>query len=186
MITSTQLLNSQEIDLLRSISGHRWIDISGEGFTDENFSWSAIRVETDKAAIQIALEIEVLDIDGFTDDYPMLHVESAPQKSTNVIKDGKIYFHGKEETVQEIWIVRETIDGSRNGEAEFSNSADIAVVFQLTTMWIAFVRADHFTDAFDIRRASSRDELKLPNSLDEWEENLMNHFELSREWIQVA
>jgi hypothetical protein len=186
MIETQQILNSDEMKLLASLVGQKWINISSDGLTDENFSWSGIRIETEMSAIEIALEMSALDIDGVIDDYPCLHVATRNAISPSATKNGKIYFQGKNEIVKEVWILRETIRGSRNNQPEFKNTADILIAILLGSTWTAFARADHFTDAFDICRSHSRETLDLPNSLDEWEENLMDRFDLEREWIQVG
>jgi hypothetical protein len=186
MIMTHQILNESEIALLATLQGHRWVDMSGDGMFDEDFAWVGVRVETTGPALNIAFEMEVIDIDGYADDYPVLHVMPSPEKSLAAINDGNIYKGENGETVSEIWVLREKLDCVSNGMPEFSNTADLTVAIKLESMWIAFVRADHFTDAFDIRRASSRDNIELPDTISEWPEDLMTQFELSREWIQVA
>jgi hypothetical protein len=181
-----QTLNNDEISLLASIVGHQWIDMSGRGMFDDNFAWVGVRVETDGPAIEIAFEMEVIDIDGEPDDYPVLHITESPQKSADAIRDGNVYLHGNGERIAEIWILRETIRSPKSGETQFANTADVVVAIKLESMWIGLSRADHFTDAFDISRSHSRETLELPNSIDEWEEDPMDGFDLEREWIQVG
>lgn len=186
MITSQQILSDKESALLSSMKGHKWIDMSGDGMFNDAFAWVGIRIETDGPAIQIAFDIEVLNIHGEPEDYPVLHVNESASKSQAAIKEGNIYFHGRGETVSEIWLLREKLDCVSNGTPEFSNTADVAVAIKLENIWISLVRSDHFSDAFMVQRPKSRDEIELPDTLSEWPEDLMTQFELSREWIQVA
>ncbi len=186
MIKTRQTLHQSEISLLAKLSGHRWLDISGEDFDSEDFAWMEVRIETDGPSIRVFFEMEVLDIDGELDDYPVLHISDSPEKAPGALRRGNIYYHEKDQLNSEIWILRETIICEKNNEPFFENVADTTIAFKLENRWIAFIRSDHWSDAFKIQRVAEKEEIELPDSLNEWESDLSHHYGLSREWIQVA
>ena len=186
MIKTKQTLDQSDIYLLTQLSGCQWLDISGEDFDSEDFAWMEVRIETDGPAIRMFFEMEVLDIDGELDDYPVLHISESPEKNHGALRRGNIYYHEKNQPISDIWILRETITCEKNNEPFFENVADTTIAFKLENTWIAFIRSDHWSDAFKIQRVAEREEIELPDSLNEWESDLSHHYDLSREWIQVA
>jgi hypothetical protein len=186
MIRTKQILTEQEIALLASIKGCRWLDISGEDFDSEDFAWMEVRIETDGPSIRMFFEMEVLDIDGELDDYPVLHISDSPEKAPGALRRRNIYYHEKDQPISEIWILRETVICEKNNEPFFENVADTTIAFKLENRWIAFIRSDHWSDAFKIQRVAEKEEIELPDSLNEWESDLSHHYGLSREWIRVT
>jgi hypothetical protein len=186
MIISHQILTPRELDLLASLHGDTWVDISSRGMFDRDLAWTEVRIETAKNAIALILQLEIADLYGEEDEYPHLHVKPANEKHPDSVREGTIYFQGRGEPINQIWILRETMSCTHNGQLNFKNTADTAISFQLATMNISFIRATHFSDVFLVQHALSKEEIELPDSLSEWEEDLLDQYELTREWIQVA
>ena len=88
--------------------------------------------------------------------------------------------------IEQIWVMRETLTNIRLGEKFFENTADVSVAFQCGDTWMSFTRAAHFSDVIDIQRTKSKNEIEIPDVLDEWEADLSNQFELIQEWICVG
>jgi hypothetical protein len=183
MIITEQIINTDEIRILSSLIGSTWVDISGEWLTDENLSWESVRIETSARSIELSFALEVFDIAGEDDDYPCLHIREAGEKSSKVEKNGRIFYHCRGQLIEQIWVLRETLTSIRHGEKFFENTADVSVAFLCGDTWMSFTRAAHFSDVIDIQRTKSKNEIEIPDVLDEWEADLSNQFELSQEWI---
>ncbi len=186
MITTQQIIDAEEMRLLNSLINSTWVDISGDGLTDEKLCWESVRIETSSGAIELSFFLEVINIAGEPDDYPWLHIRKSDTKSTKALKGGRIYYHGRGEQILEVWILRESLTNIQNGEQFFKNLADVCVAFKLGSQWISFTRAAHFSDSINIQRTTSREEIVIPDVLDEWEADLINQFDLNQEWIRVG
>ena len=186
MKVSRQILNERDIENLGALVGQTWINISGDGMVEANMSFDPVRIETSESTIEIALDLEEIQIVDEPDEYPIFRVRPAHEISEMAISSGYIYFQGRDELISEVWILRESLTNFQNDEIHFENTADIAISFKLTNIWISTVRATHFSDVLDIHYSSSKEEISLPDTLDEWEADLIDQYELSREWIRIA
>ena len=186
MIITEQIINADEIRILSSLIGSTWVDISGEWLTDENLSWESVRIETSRQAIELSFALEVINIAGENDDYPCLHIRESVERSSKAEKTGQIFYHCRGRVIEQIWVLRETLTNIRLGEKFFVNTADVSVAFQCGDTWMSFTRAAHFSDVIDIQRTKSKNEIEIPDVLDEWEADLSNQFELIQEWICVG
>ena len=186
MKVSRQMVDEREANLLRSLLGQSWVNMSGPGMLSKNFSWDPIRVETSGGAVEIGIDMTPITITSHIDDYPILRISTAKEMSKKAISEGLVYFHGQGHLIQEVWILREVLVGLVDEKEEFKNIADIAVAFNLGQCWNVVLRGSHLTDDLRIQYVDSRDQIQLPATLNEWETNLLNQYELSREWIRVA
>ena len=186
MIISEQLMTPNDLELLNSLIGDHWHDISAPGLVEDSLCWENVRIETASTAIQLSLELTTINIAGVPDDYPCLHVAMAGPKSESAIRKGRIYFQGKDELIHEVWVRREKFQNFKNGELFFENEADISVAFRLETFWTSFTRAAHFSDTFNIQRTASLEDIEIPDILEEWEADLMDQYECSGEWIRLG
>lgn len=186
MINSRQILTTDEASMLRSLVGQQWENMSSNGMVEATLSWDPIRIATSESAIEIALDLEFYDIYGEPDEYPVLRVRPAGEMSPQAISNGYVYFQGKGQKIEQVWILREKLSNVVNGQVEFQNESDIALSFKLEKTWISLVRATHFSDVFDVWQSTERDAIELPDTVSEWEDDLFDQFELAREWIHVA
>jgi hypothetical protein len=186
MISSEQIISEGEMQLLSGLIDSTWRDISGDGVSDETLAWESIRIESSAYAVEISFILEVVNIGGAPGEYPCLHVRHSERKSPSVIKDGRIYYQSRGERIIEISVLRQTLRNIRNSENFFENIADVCVAFKLDTHWISFYRAAHFSDSIIIQRTSSRDDVQIPDVLEEWESDLNDQYELKQQWISIG
>jgi hypothetical protein len=186
MIITEQIINADEIRILSSLIGSTWVDISGEWLTDEDLSWESVRIETSRRAIELSFALEVLDIAGENDDYPCLHIRESVERSSKAERNGRIFYHCRGQIIEQIWVLRETLTNIRHGENFFENVADVSVAFHCGDSWMSFTRAAHFSDVINIQRTKSKNEIEIPDVLDEWEADLIDQFELTQEWICIG
>ncbi|CAB4805820.1 MAG: hypothetical protein F2873_08605 [Actinobacteria bacterium] len=187
MMQVTRLVLSEaEQRLLASLRGSEWVHLSGDMFDNEFLAWDAVRLQCSTSAILIELPREVIDIGGDCDDYAVLHIRPASSLSAAAERAGSVYYQGRGETVRNIWVIRDTVTGTRTEHPDFTHTADVAVVFGLDTMSTSIQRAGRFSDAFLIRRSPTREELSLPDTEDEWESDLLDQYTVSREWIPIV
>jgi hypothetical protein len=130
--------------------------------------------------------MQLLNFEGEPLDYPCLRVEVANGPDQGAIDSGFLYFHGKGEAVSEVWLATDVVRRTTPAGREFTYSADIAVVLRLSSMWIGLARTSHIMDAFYVSRGPSREDLVLPDSLSEWEADLVDSYEFSRSWTQLT
>ncbi len=185
MIRTEQTIGEEEMKLLSGLIDSTWNDISGDGVSDKTLAWESVRIESSANAVEISFILEVMNIGGEPEEYPCLHIQSSEKKSQTAIRNGKIYFQSRGERIAEIWILRETLRNLRNDELFFENIADVCVAFKLDTHWVSFARAAHFSDSIIIQRTVSRDEIQIPDVLDEWESDLIDQYELDKQWIDI-
>lgn len=183
---TTQILNTEEITNLGQILGSKWVNISGDGLVDADFCVDCVFVNTNSISLRISLDMSPIAIDGEIDDYPNLRIEATSSESEAMRTDGKVFFHGRGEVVQEIYVLRETLLSIRSGENFFENVADICVAIRLENMWISFVRASHFSEVFFVKRTYTRDEIELPDTVEEWGPDLIERYQSTIEWIRVG
>jgi len=179
------VLTDAERQLLASVRGSRWENLSGPMFDTDDFAWESVRLETTSSAITIELCREVVEIASDIDEYPALHVSPAGDLSPAAKAEGAIVYHGRNETVQRIWVIRDTVEGTKAGEPDFVYVADIGIVFELETLWMAITRTSRLSPAFHIRRAPTKDGLILPDTWAEWDSDLLNQYAVTREWIPI-
>ena len=180
------VLTDAEQSLLASLRGSTWLHLSGDMFDNEILAWESVRLQCSESAVQIELPREVVDIAGDCDDYAVLHIRPASSMSATAEREGSVFYQGRGEKVRNIWLIRDTVYGRRSVEADFQYVADVAIVFELDSMFTSIQRAGRFSDAFMIRRAPTREDLSLPDTEDEWESDLLDQYTVSREWIPIA
>jgi len=180
------VLTDPERELLASVRGSRWENLSGDMFDSEILAWESVRLQCSSGVIQLELPREVVDIAGDCDDYAVLHVRPADSVSPTTERNGSTCYQGRNETVRNVWLIRDTVRGTRALQPDFEYVADVAVVFELETMWTSIQRGGRFSDAFLIRRAPTKDGLLLPDTWDEWESDLLDQYTVTREWIPIG
>ena len=180
------VLTDAEQTLLASLRGSEWVHLSGETLVQSEFAWESICVQTSDAAIEIALDREVVEIASDVDEYPALHVRVASAVAKAAGRSGRIYFQNRGERVLKIWVIRAPVVGIRTEYPAFTYVADVAVVFALDTNWLAIERDSYFSDALLVVRSDSQADLPLPDTEDEWESDLLDQYTVSREWIPIV
>lgn len=183
---SNQLLTDHEISTLGLLLGTRWSSISGPDMHQENLAIGSVDLSTEAGSLTLSLKLQILDIGGEPDDYPCLHVSDWVPRPAPVLQNGNTYFHGRGEVVRSVLFLEETTRGTSMGELAFENIAHTAVTVQLSTSWITIVRSSHLSDTFDIQRTSTLEDVVLPETLDEWESDLMFQVDISRSWTTVS
>lgn len=182
MIISNQTLSKDEMTFLLNLKESRWQFFTGNGMTDSNFAWGEIFISTSNGGITISLEQEVLDISGGFDEYPTLHVRA--QQSEECARADRFY-QGRDEQIRNIWIIREELSRDAQTQADFTNTADIGIIFQLSTMFVAILRTTHLMDAFSIQFTNSETDIAFADTVSEWEGDLFTQHSLKRDWIEV-
>ena len=183
---SHQILSVQEQATLASLVGRKWISVSGTGMHDPDFAWSSVDLTTDSGFLTLTLLMKVVNIDGEPDEYPCLSVGKWRAGEAPVSEKGNVYFHCRGEIVSDVMLMEEVLTCASADEVRFVNTSHTAVAVKVGEVWISMVRSSHFSDSFDVHRSNSLDEIPLPQTLNEWEADLMNHFTIAREWISVS
>lgn len=184
MRSSSQLLNDESFRLLASLLNREWRCTSGEFMNSPDFAWERVLLSTNSSSIELALDLHPLNIDGLDEEYPFLSVARHDVSGSG--SGANSYFHGKGETVREVLVLREVLEKVSPSDEAFRNVADIGVFVRLDSLWISAVRATHFVEAFDISYAENISDIGLPDTIDEWDDSLVDQFTLAREWIDVS
>jgi len=184
--TTELTLSDDEKNLLTSIRGGVWENLSGDMIGSESFAWKSVRLQTSQGSVEVRLALEVVDIDDDVDDFPVLHILAAGPVSPMAEREGSIYHQGAGQTIRNIWVIRDELAGFRDSQQDLLYVSDIAVVFELDSLWTALARTSHITDAFHIRRGPTREDLAIPDTLREWPSDLFRRYELKRAWIPIG
>lgn len=159
--------------------------VAGEYMDSVDVAWSEVSIETSAGVLQLRLEMEVIDIDGLEDEFPTLNISAVSEISAVVARKGNLFYQFKGRTIREIVVVRDTVTGMRATQPDFSNTADIGILCLTDEGWISICRASHMMEVFRIHCGDSIAELNLPDTKDEWEETLVDHYTVTREFFSA-
>jgi hypothetical protein len=151
---------------------------------EPNFNWGEVTIVTTAGTISMKLEETLINVSGTESDYPTLSVAYSALNFRSNARDA-IFYTARGECVQSIWVIRDAITAMRSVLPSFRNIADIGIVVELESQWVAITRTSHNMDAFAINFAPTKEQLPLPNSLEEWDESLFDEFQLERTWVRV-
>lgn len=186
MIESALIMSDVERNFLEGLLGSTLVSLSGERMESADFSWGHVAIETSSHVIELRLDLEVRDIDGLEDEFPILRagqLEKVPVKATRA---GNVFFHHKGQQLEGVFLVRDTVVGTRDSQEDFTAVADIGILLELESGWLSICRASHFVEAFRIQHAPTISQLNFPDTADEWEETLVDHYALTRQFLSAA
>ena len=113
-------LDSASIKALRELLGQRWDGITGDlapeapGLT--LYSWAEVIAAIGGRAWTFSSRMTGSDFEGFEEEYPSLHVFAGSSRMEAASSAGRVFSHHRGESVEAIFIVRETITRSVYGE----------------------------------------------------------------------
>lgn len=179
------VLPPEDIACLQMLGGAQWISLSSPSLASAALAWECVVISTSHCVVEIALRRKSMIIDGDLDDYPALSARRYESTVGMPNAETKSLFYGKDESIREIRVLRESIVGHRSSLKQFSYVADVSVAFDLDTQWIAVTRTSHNVDAFRIQIQRSMDQISFPESEFEWPSTLLDQFEIQRQWVKI-
>ena len=185
MNITNQELSQFELMTLVKYVGSEIVAVSGETMFSPDFAASLVTVHTSNGPLDLELSLQPFDVVGETLDYSTLSIRDSSKTIKSDEKHGNIYFQDRGKKIHEIWLIRDSVTATRNQNSDFTYIADVGIVFKTDNMWLAFSRASHIMETFCISRSETRDGLGLRNMEREWEVDLLDSYEFSREWIKV-
>ena len=188
---ATSHLDAQSLKLLAALLGKQWQFVTGEPLPERPGSMAAfdevlVAVDGDAVAVQSALRL--LDFEGSDDEYPQLGVVPTDTRALDrARKSGRLSYRNRGAVVSQVYIVRERLSQLRNGEVQWTYSTDIGVVFGLSGVAVAVVKASHHVEALQVSFGASVEELDLPDRTIEWDwdNEIGQEYRTRRDFIDV-
>ena len=185
-------LDSASIKALRELLGQRWDGITGDlapgapGLT--LYSWAEVIAAIGGRAWTFSSRMTGSDFEGFEEEYPSLHVSAGSSRMEAASSAGRVFSHHRGESVEAIFIVRETITRSVYGEQNWQFGTDYAVVFELSSGAVGIFKGGHHDEALFVNIADDVDSLVIPDRSNEWswDNQLGENYEVHRVWIPLG
>ncbi|MCB0914623.1 MAG: hypothetical protein H6525_09195 [Actinobacteria bacterium] len=184
-------LDAGSLELLAALPGKRWQFVTGEPLAERPGSLAAfdeVIVALEGIALAVKSALRVLNFEGFEDDYPRLDVVPATAPAVDrARKSGRLSYLNRGAVVSRVYIVRERLSQLCNGEVQWTYSTDIGVVFELSGVAVAVVKASHHVEALQVSFGASVQELDLPDRTIEWnwDNEIGQEYRTSREFIDI-
>ncbi len=188
---ATSHLDAGSLQLLVALLGKQWQFVTGEPLAERPGSLAAfdeVLVALEGDAVAVKSTLCLLDFEGFEDEYPQLDVVPADTPAMNrARKSGRLSYLNRGAVVSRVDIVRERLSQLRNGEVQWTYSTDIGVVFELSGVAVAVVKASHHVEALQVSFGASVEELDLPDRTIEWDwdNEIGQEYRTSREFIDI-
>jgi len=178
-------ITAGQYDLLRTLLGSRLLSCSGDEMQASNFAWFWLDVTTTAKSIRCSNKLVSLSFGNAPDEYTAFAVENSTGPSRLAQERGNIYFQGQGQTINEIWIIQDSVHAIKDDQPFFDFVTDRAIVFKLDNLWLVISKGSLWSEAIYIAHATSRDSVSLPAQDEEWPSDLLERFEFDREWIQL-
>lgn len=181
-----QVLSPYEAETLRNLL-HQTIDsYSGETIETASFVSGVLELNTSRGRTNFTITMQDDDFAGELDSYPALVVVAQRPIDTARSRKGRTYFQMRGAGIVEVWILRTHVTCHSSGEPVFTYVTDDAVVLKTTSGWLSIAKASHMTHAIYISAAAERAQLKVLKPETQWVSDLVDTYECSQEWIQLA
>ncbi len=185
-------LDSASIKALRELVGQRWDGVTGDlapeapGLTLS--AWAEVTANIGGRAWTFSSRMIGSDFEGFEEDYPVLHVSADGSRMEAETAAGRVFHQHRGQSVEAIFIVRETISHSVGGEEEWEFGTDYAVVFELSSGAVGIFKGGHHDEALFVNIADDVDSLVIPDRSIEWswDNQLGEHHEVRRVWVPLG
>jgi hypothetical protein len=152
---------------------------------DANFSWFWLDITTTTKTIRCSNTLVNLAFANAPDEYTAFEVSEMPRMSGLAKARGNVYYQGKGQTINEVWIIQDCVHAFKDDQPTFDFVTDRAIVFRLDESWVAISKDSLWSEAIHIQHANSRDSLVLRSQNDEWPSDLIERSEFEREWVQL-
>lgn len=185
-------LDSASIKALSQLLGKQWDGVTGDLAPEAPrltlASWAEVIAAVGGRSWTFSSRMAGSDFEGFEEEYPSLHVSVGGSQLEAASAAGRVFHQHHGETVEAIYIVRETITRSMDGEQEWEFSTDYAVVFELTSGALAIFKGGHHDEALFVNIADDVDSIVIPDRSSEWswDNQLGETFEVHRDWLPLG
>ena len=185
MRTQVDVFDKSEVELLEALKLSKWECISGHEMNNLNFAWGSVIVQTSNGPINLISESRELDFEGYWDDYSKLHLRASAEGCDAMKQAGHVFYFGQGESIQRIWLIRDTVTFTQDGRKVSQYTTDSGFVFELDRTWISLMKSSHRTAALSVDVALRKSDLQLGNLSGRWESNLVRVYSHERQWIAV-
>jgi hypothetical protein len=185
-------LDSASLKALRELLGQHWGGVTGDlapeapGLTLA--SWAEVTAEIGGRAWTFSSRMTGSNFEGFDEEYPSLHVSAGGSRMEAASAAGRVFHQHRGESVEAIFIVRETITRSVDGEEKWQFGTDYAVVLELSSGAIGIFKGGHHDEALFVNIADDVDSIVIPDRSTEWnwDNQIGEHYEVNRVWIPLG
>ncbi len=173
------------LEILRKLKNSRIISMSSPNVMSSEFATKVLTIATDGKIVNILLDLEEHNFEGFEEDYCHFDAIEVNAVSNKAIRKGNLYFEAQGQLIQDIWIARDRISNFHESVMLFSLEADSAIVLRLENTWVSFTHVFTAFDAIDINFAETKEQLCIRDPSDNWENDLVDVYQFEREWIKL-
>jgi hypothetical protein len=184
-------LDSSSLEELSGLIGQPWGCVTGERASEAPgltlFAWAEVTTELTGQAWTISSVMTGLDFEGFGEDYPCLRVSPGGSGLKAAQLTGRSFHQHHGETVEAIYVVRETITRTVDGQDQWEFSTDYAVVFSLSAGAVAIAKGGHHDEALFVHISVDVESLQIPDRSNEWnwDNQLGESYQVQRVWLPI-
>lgn len=122
-------LAQRDMSMLAPLIGGRWVFMAGEAMTPHMFSPVDVIVNTTNAAVRIVSETFDSNFEGGEDDtYARLWISDDVSGLRVARREGNVYVHHRDELIDDVLVVRDTVSAIESGETLWTLTTDVATV----------------------------------------------------------
>ena len=185
MREQSDTFTESEFGMLAWLKGSLWLHISGCEMDNLNFAWGSVIVQTSNGPVNLISESRELDFEGYWDDYSKLHLKASAEGCDAMKEAGHVFYFGQGETIQRIWLIRDTVTFTLDRMKVSQYTTDSGIVFELDGTWISLMKSSQRTAALSVEVAQRKSDLQLGHLSGRWESNLLRVYSHERQWIAV-
>jgi sulfur relay (sulfurtransferase) DsrF/TusC family protein len=186
MIEFNRFIPTSELRTLAGLIGLPWEYYGSEWPKTENFIEAPVIVESGSLQLALTITVDELDVDEDLVDVSFVTVEPLTHSVSKSLRNGNIYFQGKGETVENIYIVRESLGETHMSNRRFVVNTDCGVVIERSDSALSLTTRGLAGEDFVVSEAKSVADLTFYNTLREWSDTLMTSFDFQRTLIPVG
>lgn len=190
----SNLMTYSEYADLASLRGAKLQMFGGRGL-HEWFSGSEVNLVTSQASLHIWAQIDELDrwegAAGGEPDYSTINVAKSDEGLAEAQSRGLVYFFHRDETITDVFIVRETVTHTALptafGAETWDYVTDVSIVLVLSEGALAVTKTNHSVEDLVVTHADSLPALVIPRTDGFWYHwhNITYSFESSRKWLTI-
>ena len=126
------------------------------------------------------------DFEGGEDDtYARLWISDDVSGLRVARREGNVYVHHRDELIDDVLVVRDTVSAIESGETLWTLTTDVAIVFKLSGSVISIAKGSHHTEMLSVTIARRLKLLEIPDCVDQWQDDLTIRHESSRNLIRL-
>lgn len=178
-------LTSEQLTELKGMIGQRLAFIAGPNLSSD-LSSDYVIVATDKGFIGLQGDVHQEVVEGFPELYSSIEICAVEDEDLEESKlRGNQYFFKKDESISEIFLVRDEIQGFNEAKEAWCYKSDTGIVLRLESGYVAITRLGYHDEMLQVTYLTELTERNIPATSGRFESNLHSDYKLTRSFIKA-